>query len=72
MFHPHLGPIARLTIALAVLAPSLAAGYGTWYALSPIAPQPVAAFPAALIAIIGIITITHGIETLLNRRQGSD
>lgn len=72
MFHPELGPLARLLIALTVFIPSIAAGYGTLAGLTEVdAPPIVAAFPAALITVAGILVITHGIETWLNQRAAA-
>lgn len=69
MFHPELGGFARLVIALTVFIPSLTAGYVTLAGLPEAgAPFVVAAFLAAVVSVTGIIVITHGIETWLNRR----
>ena len=70
MFHPHLGPLARLAIALAVFVPSLSAAAATLIGLRAAGwPDLAAGFPAGMVAIAGIIGITYGIETRLNRRE---
>jgi hypothetical protein len=70
MPHLQLDQRARLAITLVVLTSSVAAGGGTVATLTAVgAPVLVAAFPAALITIIGIITLTYGIETLLSQQQ---
>jgi alcohol dehydrogenase class IV len=69
MFHPELGPIARLFIAVAVFAPSLSAGYAVTVALMAVGvPEIVAAVPAALTALAGILALTYGAESLANWR----
>jgi hypothetical protein len=73
MLHPNLGPLARLTVMLAVHIPSLAAGAGTALGLIAAgAPPIVAALPAGLVAIAGIITLTHSIETLIQRQAAAN
>ncbi len=69
MFHPTLGPRARLAIVLAVFVPSLAAGYAVFTGLMTVgAPEMVAAFPGAVTTLVGILVITYGVETVINRR----
>lgn len=71
MFHPQIGPTARTAIALAVFVPSLAAAGGAYLGLDSVdAPELVASFVAALIAVTGIITITHRIETIISQQAG--
>lgn len=64
-----LSPPARLLTAATVFIPSLTAGYGTASGLAEAgAPDIVAALPAGVVAVAGILAITHGIETWLNRQ----
>ena len=70
MFHPHLGPLARLAIALAVFVPSLSAAAATLVGLKTAGwPDLAAGLPAGLVAIAGILGITHGVEAWINQRE---
>lgn len=69
MFHPELGRPARLLIAFTVFIPSLSAGYGVAAGLMAAGtPEAVAAFPALVVALVGILVITYGVEAVVNRR----
>lgn len=73
MFYPQLGPLARFAAMLVAFVPSLAAGAGAAVGLTAAGVPPiVAALPAGIVAIAGIVTITHGIETLIQRRAAAN
>jgi hypothetical protein len=73
MLNPDLGPLARITAMLAAFVPATGIGATVWAGARHLgAPDIVAAFPAGLVAIAGIITITHGIETLIQRQAAAN